>query len=166
MSRARLLFVSARRHRWRRSPACPTANAGRQRLADYERYAEAPIDHFTFFRMDDWEVLGREQVLRTTQRDAYLVKVDPSARIWEWANAIGVTSSVNTVHHRGMDSVVVRGLAPHPGDPSAALPRLAARPARARQQGKTQVPLSRRHSLAARATTAAASVGCLHAPPG
>ena len=80
------------------------------RLADYERYAQAPVDHFTFFRMEDWEVLSREQVLlRTTLRDAYLVKVEPFCPDLEWANAIGVTSSVNTVH-RGMDSLVVRGL--------------------------------------------------------
>lgn len=110
MSRARLLLLLLLTLLVAACSSVPYRERQAQRLADYERYAQAPVDHFTFFRMEDWEVLGREQVLlRTTLRDAYLVKVEPFCPDLEWANAIGVTSSVNTVH-RGMDSLVVRGL--------------------------------------------------------
>jgi len=79
------------------------------RLAQYERYAGEPIDNFHFWRMENWEVLGNNKlVVRTTLRDAYLITVEKACPELEWANAIGVTSTINQVSTR-FDSVVVRG---------------------------------------------------------
>lgn len=79
------------------------------RLAQYERYAGEPIDKFHFWRLESWEVLGSDKlVLRTTLRDAYLVTVEKSCPELEWADNIGVTSTLNQVSVR-FDSVMVRG---------------------------------------------------------
>jgi hypothetical protein len=79
------------------------------RLAQFERYAGEPIDKFHFWRMENWEVLGNNKlVVRTTLRDAYLITVENACPELEWANSVGVTSTINEVSTR-FDSVVVRG---------------------------------------------------------
>lgn len=80
-----------------------------KRLAQVERYADEPIDKFHFWRMEDWEVLGSNKlVVRTTLRDAYLLTVEKACPELEWANTVGVTSTINEVSAR-FDAVVVRG---------------------------------------------------------
>ena len=76
------------------------------RLAEFERHAGAPVEDFRFWSMDSWEALGRETlVVWTRPNEAWLLRVDTPCRDIEWANTIGLTSSVGRVHTR-FDSVV------------------------------------------------------------
>ncbi|ANB18107.1 DUF6491 family protein [Dokdonella koreensis] len=78
-------------------------------LDKYLAYAGPPVDSFQFFKLDQWERVGRYQVVVWTRvSEAYLLTVDPPCRELEWAKAIGVTSSANTVNRR-FDSVLASG---------------------------------------------------------
>lgn len=78
-------------------------------LEKYLAYAGSPVESFQFFKLDQWERVGRYQVVVWTRvSEAYLLTVDPPCRELEWAKAIGVTSSANTVNRR-FDSVIASG---------------------------------------------------------
>lgn len=78
-------------------------------LDKYLAYAGSPVESFQFFNLDQWERVGRYQVVVWTRvSEAYLLTVDPPCRELEWAKAIGVTSSANTVNRR-FDSVIASG---------------------------------------------------------
>jgi hypothetical protein len=76
----------------------------------YAAYAGEPIDRFTWLgRYYSWESLGNNQlVLHTTPNDAYLLTVSPPCNDLNFVQAIGLTSTGNTVSAR-LDSVRVKG---------------------------------------------------------
>jgi hypothetical protein len=77
----------------------------------FNAYAGEPIAQFTWLdrHYDSWQPVGRyELVLFTNPSDAYLIKVFPPCDNLQFANRIGVTSTVDTVSSR-FDSVIVRG---------------------------------------------------------
>lgn len=81
-----------------------------QRLEELLRYADPAVEHFPFFRMDGWQLVDAHHILlRTTARDAYLLDLGTTCPELNWAENIGITSTVNQVQRR-FDSVVVRGL--------------------------------------------------------
>ncbi len=65
------------------------------RLAKYEPYVGEPVDKFTAWRYDSWEPISNTQlVLWTTTTDAYLLTVDGTCGQLQFANSIGVTTTV------------------------------------------------------------------------
>ncbi len=86
--------------------SAPPSERRAQRLAEFQRYAGAPVDAIRSFRLDRWELVGpNEVVLWTRVSEAYLVTVQKHCPDLEWTQRIGVTSSVNTVYAR-FDSIV------------------------------------------------------------
>jgi len=77
-------------------------------LEHYVRYADAPVQHFTYLgRFDSWRALSQsELVVWTTPNDAYLLSVVQPCIGLQFANRIGVSSTAGTVD-RGLDSVLV-----------------------------------------------------------
>ena len=102
----------------RQPPGAPSA--GEQRLHDryaaYAAYAGPPIDHFTWFgHFYSWEALGRDKlVVFTTPFDAYLLKVWPPCDLRFIINAIGITSTADTVYAH-TDSITVNSAETGPG---------------------------------------------------
>lgn len=78
--------------------------AGPTRMKDeagYERYRPylgSPIDQFTAFRFDSWEVAGPNQVvIWTNPGAAYMVTVWDSCQRLNFAQHIGITSTGSSV---------------------------------------------------------------------
>lgn len=88
--------------------ACAQTREVQERnLAEYLEYAGAPIDHFRFWRLTGWELVGpRQLVVWPGLTEAYLLTVDPPCPDLEWAKTIGLTSNAHTVTAR-FDSVDV-----------------------------------------------------------
>jgi hypothetical protein len=71
------------------------------RLAQFESVAEAPVDSFRFWTLHKWESLGPEAIAVWTRlNEAYLLRVDKPCVGLEYARAIGLSSSANTVNRR------------------------------------------------------------------
>jgi type II secretory pathway pseudopilin PulG len=76
-------------------------------LDKYLPYAGAPVDHFQFWKLTQWELVGQFKVVVWPRlNEAFLLTVDPPCSELEWAKSIAVTSTANTVN-RGFDSVQV-----------------------------------------------------------
>ena len=90
--------------------------AEQQALARYLAYAGPPIDQFTWFgHFYSWEALGRDRlVVFTTPFDAYLLKVWPPCDLRFIINAIGITSTADTVYAH-TDSITVNSAETGPG---------------------------------------------------
>ena len=85
---------------------------GQQKQRDrYASYAGPPLDSLTWLgRYDSWVSIGDNQlVLFTTPFDAYLLTVRPPCNDLNFAQAIGLTSTGNTVSAR-LDSVTVKNM--------------------------------------------------------
>jgi hypothetical protein len=82
----------------------------RERLARkesmVERYAGDPVKSFRFLRMDNFEILGPNSILVWTRiNQAYLLTVDEPCFGLEFATAVGLSSTMNTVYRRTDDVV-------------------------------------------------------------
>jgi hypothetical protein len=76
-------------------------------LAQYERFAGAPVDSMPFMRLDSWQPLDDEHVvIWTSPREAYLLKVWPNCDWMVITPSIGLTSSVHRVY-KNFDKVIV-----------------------------------------------------------
>ncbi|MEZ5500194.1 MAG: DUF6491 family protein [Steroidobacteraceae bacterium] len=74
----------------------------------YQPYLGTPVDQFTAFRVDHWELAGPYQVvLWTGVNDAHLLTVWDSCNELNFAERIGVTSTGSSITK--FDSVRVRG---------------------------------------------------------
>ena len=77
------------------------------RLAEFRKYAGEPVDEIRTFHLDRFEIVGRsEVVLWTRVSEAYLVTVQSHCPDLVWAQAVAVTTSVNTVMTK-FDSIIV-----------------------------------------------------------
>ncbi len=74
----------------------------------YRDFAGAPINEFTYLgKYDGWRSLGRNVLaIQTGLNEAYLITVQGPCSDLQFAQTIGLTSTVNTVH-RGLDAVLV-----------------------------------------------------------
>jgi len=78
--------------------ACTTSGPRRPAApaVDYAQYAGPELMDFHYFRIDSWEVVGRDQlILWTGLREAYLLKVWEPCTELEFAQVIGVSSRFN-----------------------------------------------------------------------
>lgn len=91
------------------SSGSPRLSEAQQRER-YATYAEPSVDSFTWpGRFYSWETLGDNQlVVFTTPSDAYLLTVQSPCNQLAFAQNVGLTSTVGTVHAR-LDSVTVQG---------------------------------------------------------
>jgi len=81
-----------------------------QSLAEYQKFADPAVNNFPYFRLESWEVLGRDKlVIWTSARNAYLLTVDGGCPDLEWAQVISLTSNANQIS-KNFDAVIVRGL--------------------------------------------------------
>lgn len=83
--------------------ACATRPDDREAaaLARYEAAAAEPVASFRFQRLDGYTVLGPERVVVWTRpREAFLLAVDAPCSELPWVSAIGLTSSLGSVHAR------------------------------------------------------------------
>ena len=99
------------------SPPAPTGTPAEQAaLARYLAYAGPPIPYFTWLgRLYSWEGLGKDTlVVFTVPDEAYLLKVWPPCDLRFVINAIGITSTANTVYAR-TDSLTVNSAGTGPG---------------------------------------------------
>lgn len=84
----------------------------------YQPYIGSPIDHFTAFRFDGWEAVGRNQVVVWTSINvAYLLTVWDTCHDLNFAQNIGLTSSGHTVSkfenlHVGADTCPIQEIRP------------------------------------------------------
>jgi hypothetical protein len=84
----------------------------------YRPYIGAPIDSFTAFRFDGWEVVGRNQVvIWTGVNDAYLVTVWDTCRDLNFVQRIGISSTGHSVSrfetlHVGQDRCPIESIRP------------------------------------------------------
>ena len=88
--------------------ACATSGTRRPAPPDlnYSQYAGAELSDFFYFRVDGWEVVGRDQlILWTGMRDAYLLKVWEPCSELQFAFTLGFTSRLN--HVTRFDKVLV-----------------------------------------------------------
>ena len=74
----------------------------------YRDFAGAPVNEFTYLgKYNGWRALGRNVLaIQTGLSEAYLITVQGPCTDLQFAETIGLTSTVNTVH-RGVDSVLV-----------------------------------------------------------
>ena len=76
-----------------------------ERLAEFESVAGAPVESFQFWDMQRWEVLGPSSVgVWTRVNEAWLITVETPCPGLEFANVIGVTSTLNRVS-RAFDAI-------------------------------------------------------------
>lgn len=81
-----------------------------QALAEYQQFADPPVNQFPYFRLERWEVLGRDKlVVWTSVRNVYLLTVNGGCPDLEWTQTISLTSNVNQIS-KNFDSVIARGL--------------------------------------------------------
>jgi hypothetical protein len=75
------------------------------RLAEFQAVAGAPVASFHFWELQRWELLGPQHVAVWTRvNEAWLIEVERGCYGLEFAEAIGLTSSVNRVSRR-LDAV-------------------------------------------------------------
>lgn len=71
---------------------------GETGMQRYQDYVGAPIDQFTAFDFNGWELAGRDQVVVWTGvNEAYLIRVWSTCTDLNFAHRIGVTSTGHTV---------------------------------------------------------------------
>lgn len=83
--------------------ACATRPGNREAaaLARYEAVAGESVASFRFQRLDGYTVLGPDRlVIWTRPREAFLLAVDAPCSELPWVSAIGLTSSLGSVHAR------------------------------------------------------------------
>ncbi len=90
------------------SPAlAQTREAQEQRLAKYLDGAAAPVDKFTFYKLQKWELVGDNRVVVWVRvNEAYLLTVENQCVELPWTNSIALTSSARQVRVR-FDYVLV-----------------------------------------------------------
>lgn len=97
MSRNRLWIAAALTLALGACSSVPYAQRLAQRQAAVAAAAGAPVNSFRFFTLYSWEPLGdRQLVVYTQPNKAWLLDVSPCLNL-PYANAIGLTSSVNEV---------------------------------------------------------------------
>jgi hypothetical protein len=91
------------------SAGCATGVArmhGDAPVTRYQPYLGAPIEQFTAFRIDGWELAGHNQVvIWTGVNTAYLLTVWDSCQDLDFAQHIGISRTGSTVHR--LESVTV-----------------------------------------------------------
>jgi Family of unknown function (DUF6491) len=95
----------------------PTGTPAQQRaLARYMAYAGPPIPYFVWLgKLWSWEPLGKDQlVVFTVPTEAYLLKVWPPCDLRFMVNAIGITSTAQTIYAH-TDSITVNTSGTGPG---------------------------------------------------
>ena len=90
------------------SPAfAQTREAQEQSLAKYLDGAGAPVDKFTFYKLQKWELVGDNRVVVWVRvNEAYLLTVEDPCVELPWTNSIALTSSARQVRIR-FDYVLV-----------------------------------------------------------
>lgn len=82
-----------------------TRERQKESLEGYLPYAGEPVDRFQFWGLKQWELVDTDKVVVWPRlNQAFLLTVDRPCSELEWAQAISVTSTTNTVS-RGFDSV-------------------------------------------------------------
>lgn len=80
------------------APSQATTDRERERLAEFERFAGAPVDQMPFWRLQSYESLGTEAVVVwTAVNKAWLIKVLPPCTELPWAKAVGLSSTNHRV---------------------------------------------------------------------
>jgi hypothetical protein len=83
-----------------------TANKNDTDMSAYEQYAGAPVRDFHSYRLDSWEAVGRNKlVVWTGVSEAYLLTVWDTCPNLQFANRVGVSSTMNSVST--LDKVLV-----------------------------------------------------------
>jgi hypothetical protein len=90
--------------------ASSATNGARERMSEhmsqFDRHAGEPVSSFHFFRLDTFEVLGRNAIaVWTRPNQAFLLTVDEPCFGLEFATAVGVSSNGNRVYRRSDDVV-------------------------------------------------------------
>ena len=84
-----------------------TAEAQQQNLAKYLDGAGTPVDKFTFYKLQKWELVGDNRVVVWVRvNEAYLLTVENPCVELPWTQSIALTSSARQVRVR-FDSVLV-----------------------------------------------------------
>lgn len=79
-------------------PAHAMTDSERERLAEYEKFAGAPVPNMPFWRLQKYESLGNEAlVVWTGVNKAWLIKVLPPCTDLPWAKAVGLSSNNHRV---------------------------------------------------------------------
>jgi hypothetical protein len=94
------------------APLLASCSTSRERMAaelsEVQRHAGDPVNSLQFFRMDRFEILGRDSiVLWTRPNQAWLIEVDEPCFGLDFATSVGVTSNMNRVY-RNSDFVVFK----------------------------------------------------------
>jgi len=91
----------------------PYAQRVQQRQAAYAAAAGAPVRSFRFFSLYSWEPITDTQLaVYTRPNQAYLLNVQGACTNLSYANAIGLTSSLNEVTVRFDKVLAGRGFPP------------------------------------------------------
>ncbi len=86
-----------------------TSDTQAKNLAAYEPYIGAPVKSFHFWKLQKWELVGDTQLIVWPEiNKAYLLDVDLPCDRLQWAKAVGLSSTANTVSVR-FDTVDVGG---------------------------------------------------------
>ncbi len=90
------------------SPAfAQTREAQEKNLAKYLDGAGTPVDKFTFYKLQKWELVGDNRVVVWVRvNEAYLLTVENPCVELPWTNSIALTSSARQVRVR-FDYVLV-----------------------------------------------------------
>ena len=93
-------------------PLLAACSGSRERMAtkldEVQRHSGEPVGSLRFFRMDRFEILGRDSiVLWTRPNEAWLIEVDEPCFGLDFATSVGVTSNMNRVY-RNSDFVVFK----------------------------------------------------------
>lgn len=90
-------------------PAQALSEREAARLAEFERFAGAPVESMPFWRLQSYEALGTEAVVVWTAiNTAWLIKVLPPCTDLPWAKAVGLSSTLHKVNAR-FDHVIAGG---------------------------------------------------------
>lgn len=91
----------------------PYAQRQQQRQEAYAAAAGAPVQNFHFFNLWSWEPLSDSELVVYTRPDrAWLLDVDGTCQNLEFAQAIGLTSSIGRVWARFDKVLTGRGYMP------------------------------------------------------
>ena len=84
-----------------------TREAQKEQLEKYLDGAGAPVDKFTFYKLQKWELVGDNRVVVWTRvNHAYLLTLENPCVELPWTSSIALTSSAHQVHVR-FDYVLV-----------------------------------------------------------
>lgn len=79
-------------------PVQAMTDSERERLAEYQQFAGAPVEDMPFRRLQKYESLGNEAlVVWTGVNKAWLIKVLPPCTDLPWAKAVGLSSTNHRV---------------------------------------------------------------------